>query len=181
MKQSTFATHKALDISTQNDTFDTLYKKYVKKVFQKCLSMTKDTTDAEDCTQEIFLKAYSNLKHFKNKSNLSTWLYSIAHNYCLDHVRIKKRFTVEQLSPEIESSLEETDERKPIDDRFKQLDLILNRLPADEVGLLRLKYEQNLSIQQLSHRFHVSESAIKMRLKRSREKIKALYAHHYQL
>lgn len=157
-----------------NEAFDVLYKKYVKKVFQKCLSVTKDAVAAEDCTQDIFLKAFTNLRAFRNQSQLSTWLYSIAHNYCLDRIRLDKRLVTERMSPEVDAEMDDTDPEESINEQKLLLQALLLQLPAEEVKLLRLRYEQNLSIRQLSRRLELSESAIKMRLKRSREKIRAL-------
>ncbi|WP_080059862.1 RNA polymerase sigma factor [Spirosoma aerolatum] len=173
MKQS-IAIHKSQLPVSSNDAFDNLYKKYVKKVFQKCLSVTNDVEAAEDCTQDIFLKAFTHLKAFRNQSRLSTWLYSIAHNYCQDRIRLEKRLATERMTPGMDVRSDETNAQESVDEQILQLENLLQQLPNEEATLLRLKYEQNLSIQQLSRRFHLSESAIKMRLKRSREKLRAL-------
>lgn len=173
MKES-IAVNKSYLLATHNDAFDVLYKKYVKKVFQKCLSVTQNVDAAEDCTQDIFLKAFTNLKAFRNQSQLSTWLYSIAHNYCLDRIRLDKRLVTERMSPEVDAEMDDTDPEESINEQKLLLQALLQQLPAEEVKLLRLRYEQNLSISQLSRRLELSESAIKMRLKRSREKIRAL-------
>ncbi|GAB4033278.1 RNA polymerase sigma factor [Spirosoma gilvum] len=173
MKQS-IATHKSQLPVSSIDDFDTLYKKYVKKVFQKCLSVTNDVAAAEDCTQDIFLKAFTHRQSFRNHSRMSTWLYSIAHNYCMDRIRIDNRLVTERLTPVIDTVVDEPNPQEVIDEQSRQLQVLLQQLPEDDATLLRLKYEQNMSIQQLSHRFRLSESAVKMRLKRSREKIRAL-------
>ena len=60
--------------------FDALYKRYVGKVYKRCLSMTKDSEQAQDFTQDIFLKVFSKLEAFQQRSTFSTWLYSIAYN-----------------------------------------------------------------------------------------------------
>jgi len=120
------------------------------------------------------MKVFANFKAFRNQSQLSTWLYSIAHNYCLDRIRLDKRLVMERMTPEVDAELDDTDPEEGIAEQKRLLQALLEQLPDEEATLLRLKYEQNLSIAQLSHRLQLSESAIKMRLKRSREKIRAL-------
>eukprot|EP01031_Cornospumella_fuschlensis_P015460 gene15460-18893_t len=61
--------------SQPNQCFETLYNRYVNKVYRRCLSMTKDSEKAEDFTQDIFLKVFSKLDAFQERSTFSTWLY----------------------------------------------------------------------------------------------------------
>ncbi|WP_338868570.1 RNA polymerase sigma factor [Spirosoma sp. SC4-14] len=159
-------------------SFETIYKQYVRKVYQKCLSMTKDSTAAQDYTQDIFLKAFAKLDSFKNQASFSTWLYSIAHNYCLDQIRLTTRSATERLE-EQEYAIGPDDKLESTDYKLQQLERLLDQLSADEVMLLRLKHEHGLSIKQLSQRYELSESAIKMRLKRSRDKLISLYRNQY--
>ncbi|WP_317046713.1 RNA polymerase sigma factor [Spirosoma pollinicola] len=57
--------------------FEALYNRYVKKVYRRCLSMTKDPLKAEDFTHDIFLKVFNKLDAFQQRSSFSTWLYTI--------------------------------------------------------------------------------------------------------
>ncbi|WP_338876634.1 sigma-70 family RNA polymerase sigma factor [Spirosoma sp. SC4-14] len=161
--------------NVSTDTFDLLYKQYVKKVFQKCLSMTKDSDTAQDYTQEIFLKAFTKLNSFQSRSTFSTWLFSITHNYCLDQLRINSRYVLEDLSDDLVSQLKETEYQQSADYKLQQLENLLAQLSAEEVMLLRLKHEQNMSVKELSKHYQLTESAVKMRLKRSRDKLIAIY------
>lgn len=56
-----------------------------------CLSMLNNNTDAEEATQDIFVKAYQSLDKFKGGSSFSTWLYRITANHCLDILRWRNR------------------------------------------------------------------------------------------
>ncbi|QIP13770.1 RNA polymerase sigma factor [Spirosoma aureum] len=153
------------------DDFETLYRQYAEKVFQKCLSMTRDSDAAQDFTQEIFMRVFNKLDTFKQKSAPSTWLYSIAHNYCLDQIRIGKRMSLQEL-PEGMELAEEVVVSDEV--QLQALDQLMEDLPAQEATLLRLKYEHGLSINQISQQLNIAESAIKMRLKRSRDKLNRL-------
>lgn len=74
--------------------FEELISLYEKKVFNYCYRMTNSREDAEDLTQEVFLKVYRSLPSFKGNSQFSTWLYRIAHNICIDKFRKQKAVVV---------------------------------------------------------------------------------------
>ena len=156
------------------DSFEAIYNRYVGKVYQKCLSMTKDPETSKDFTQDIFIKVFVKLKTFENRSSFSTWLYSVAHNYCLDQLRLRKRMQVELLSDAAINKAAESDQSTAT--QWHIMECMMNDLPAQEATLLRLKYEQGLSIKAISEQFHLSESAIKMRLLRTRDKLQVLCA-----
>ncbi|GAB4011268.1 RNA polymerase sigma factor [Spirosoma sp. KCTC 42546] len=154
------------------NSFEAIYNRYVGKVYQKCLSMTKDPETSKDFTQDIFIKVFVKLKTFQNRSSFSTWLYSVAHNHCLDQLRLRKRMQVELLSDSTINSVAESDQSTA--SQWHIMECMMNDLPAQEVTLLRLKYEQGLSIKAISEQFHLSESAIKMRLLRTRDKLQTM-------
>lgn len=70
--------------------FEELVLRYEKKIYNYCYRMTNNEQDAEDLTQEVFIKVYKNLKSFKGNSHFSTWVYRIAHNICIDRYRRMK-------------------------------------------------------------------------------------------
>ncbi len=165
----------AESISDQSPPFDLLYEQYVNKVYRKCLAITKDSNTAQDYTHDIFVKVLLKLESFQNRSSFSTWLYSIAHNHCLDQIRIQKRLSPESLTEQIALSLPEVQSSGSLDERMQNLESVLTELPAEDVQLLRFKHELGLSIQTLSKQFNLTPSAVKMRLKRTRDKIQLLY------
>ena len=159
--------------------FETLYNRYVGKVYRRCLSMTKDSEQAHDFTHDIFLKVFDKLTAFQERSSFSTWLYSIAYNYCSDQLRIAKRLNF--------SSIEEGVKHEPVDSHDAQLheetiQLVkraMETLSSKEQDLLRLKYEDGLSIDTIAQTYDLNTSTVKMRLKRSRDKIHQLCAQQY--
>ncbi|WP_026308799.1 RNA polymerase sigma factor [Spirosoma spitsbergense] len=162
-----------------NQCFEILYKRYVGKVYQRCLSMTHDTEKAEDFTHDIFIKVFNKLEAFEQRSSFSTWLYSVSFNYCADQLRIAKRFSTTSLDFN-----NEWDKADSLDDQLHEETLQLMQqamtsLSAKERSLLRLKYEDGLSIDEIAQTLDLSPSAVKMRLKRSRDKIQSLCEHHF--
>ncbi|MCK8491509.1 MULTISPECIES: RNA polymerase sigma factor [Spirosoma] len=179
MKQLTDEELVRLYIETQKNTyFERLYERYCDKVYRKCLSFTKDSQQAEDLTHDIFLKLVIKIGSFKEQSRFSTWLYSITYNYCTDHVRAPHRRS--------EIYMDEGWERLEVDNsddglaelaelEAQQLKKAMEHLDPTEQSLLLMKYQDDVSIRELADMHGTTESAIKMRLKRTRDKLRKYY------
>jgi len=72
-------------------TFELLYEKHAKQVYNLALQYVQNVNDAEEITQDVFLSAHKSLDKFRNESNHSTWLYRITINKSLDFLKAKKR------------------------------------------------------------------------------------------
>jgi len=70
--------------------YNTLLNDYQQKVFATCISFIPNKEDAEDVAQEVFLEVFKSVKKFKRNSKLSTWIYKITTNKCLEFIRKKK-------------------------------------------------------------------------------------------
>ena len=165
-------------IQTQrNAFFEEIYHRYADKVYRKCLSFTKDPARAEDFTHDIFLKLILKLGTYKENARFSTWLYSITYNYCMDQLRIYKKrnevYTDEELDISDDTDLDLAFEDQDVE--TKRLTNALDRLHTEEKSILMMKYQDDLSIREIAEVFHITESAAKMRLLRSREKLRARY------
>ncbi|HBK89503.1 MAG: RNA polymerase sigma factor [Cyclobacteriaceae bacterium] len=159
-----------------------LYNRYYKKVFNKCYSFTRKQDEAFDLAQEALMKAFDHIGSFKGESSFSTWLYTITHRHCLASLKKQGRFQFHTLE---ENTMAEDDVREvsPLaeeaSERAEQeliMYSLINALPEKERTLLNLKYLQGESVENLQSQLNISGSAIKMRLKRSREKLNMLYA-----
>ena len=167
-----------LYVETQRNTyFERLYERYCDKVYRKCLSFTKDPARAEDMTHDIFLKLVVKLSSFREQSKFSTWLYSITYNHCTDQLRHhNQRHEVymddnwERLDVESDDGLADLAEMEAV-----QLGRALQQLAPDEQTLLLMKYQDDISIRDIATISGLTESAVKMRLKRSRDKLRKNY------
>jgi RNA polymerase sigma-70 factor (ECF subfamily) len=161
------------------DALGELYYRYYKKVFQKCVSLIKDHDEAFDLAQEALMKAFDNLKKFRGDSSFSTWLYIIVHRYCLEALRKRnKRFALNSelgLGEDIEDLIEGNTMSQDQSDTENIMFSLINNLPENERELLLLKYSKGESIDSLHSMYHISSSAVKMRLKRSKKKLNQLY------
>jgi RNA polymerase sigma-70 factor, ECF subfamily len=163
-------------LNGDNDSFGILYNRYYSKVYSKCFSFSRNGDDAFDMTQEILLKAICNLSSFGGKSKFSTWLYSIATNYCITQTNKKNKLYHEDIRAAHQTLAEKMDE-EDYEERVKwetleaRMDEYLLLLSEEERQLLVLKYRQNYSVKDLQNEFDLSASAIKMRLLRARTKM----------
>jgi RNA polymerase sigma factor (sigma-70 family) len=183
--RSDYARHNYTDeelvklfVETQeNRYFEKLYERYSEKVYHKCLSFVKDSAKAEDLTHDIFLKLIFKLGTFKEDAKFSTWLYSITYNHCMDQLRSnKKRGEVLQEEPiEVPDDIDLNNLFDGEDVQLKNLKTALDQLSVDEKGVLFMKYMDDMSIRDIAGIFNVTESAIKMRLLRSRDKLRKKY------
>lgn len=149
--------------------FGELYERHYKMVYHRCRQVCKDDVVAFDLSQEVMLKAFNHLNEFRGNSLFKTWIYTIASRHCFSYLhKVKPGVAVtEQMADEM---ADEHDE-----DQHSMMLTLINRLPKDEKQLLLRKYETGESIEDLEKELNLSASAIKMRLKRSREKLNMVY------
>ena len=81
---------KQIQLRRDDKLFATLLRKYENKVYNFCVRFLGNDFDASDCTQEIFIRVFENLSHFRFKATFSTWLYRIMVNCCKDMIRSGK-------------------------------------------------------------------------------------------
>lgn len=154
--------------------FDLLYKRYKDKVYGKCLSMLDDIESSQDAVQDIFLKVLLNLATFKKDSRFSTWLYSITYNHCIDVIRKDGKLNVEAIDErkhnETLPDISDIEDQKLLQIKVDRLDTVLNTISVRDKSILLMKYQGDLSIKEISDIIGKSESAVKMTLKRAKEK-----------
>lgn len=172
-------------LASQNvNYFNILYDRYSKKVFGKCYSLLKSEAKAEDAAQEIFVKVLLNLSKFSGKSKFSTWLYSITYNFCIDTIRKNKKnigVLVEDIGiygDHVEDEIEDSELMEKDVFRLKE---VLNAIPAGDKAILLMKYQDEFSIKEICNIIDKSESAVKMKIKRAKEKFKRTYDQLYDI
>lgn len=170
-----------LYLETQRDDyFDILYHKYSPKVYAKCISLLKDEYLAQDAVQEIFMKVLMTLSSFSYRSSFSTWIYTVTYNFCIDQIRKTQKVALETEDkiPHLADQAEIADSVlfELQYDRFKH---IFSLLPVIEQTMLLMKYQDDTSIKEIAEIQNKTESAVKMQLKRIKEKFMKLYQEIY--
>lgn len=152
--------------------FNQLYNRHLQQVIRQCAGFTNNRETAEDLAQEIFVKVHERLHKFEGKALFSTWLYQVTRNVCLDHLR-KDRHRRQHENHEIPKEyLLEMFEEDPEDMTDSPLLHFLASLPLLEKNILMMKYGFEWPIEEIAIFMDMSEGAIKMRLKRAKEKLK---------
>ncbi|TMM29406.1 sigma-70 family RNA polymerase sigma factor [Polaribacter aestuariivivens] len=157
------------------NAFSELINTYKDLVFSLAIKMTKNREEAEEISQDTFVKAYKNLSKFKGDSKFSTWLYRITYHTCLDALKKNKKHTNSFELNEITLNLIQTTdnalqtlERK---ERTKIMDKCLLQLPEEERSILWLFYYKELSLKEIIEVTSLSEANIKVKLHRGRKKL----------
>lgn len=165
-----------------NSFFGELYDRYADKVYGKCIQMVRDTDLAQDLAQDILVKAFLKLNTFKGNSNFGTWLYQVSYTHCIDYIRKNKKIFKEELEEDRFLHLEddgleydEIHDKILLEMKYEHVQKILYEIKAEERSLILQKYQDNLSIAELAEIYGASQSAIKMKLKRTRDKIRERY------
>lgn len=160
--------------SQPNQCFETLYTRYINKVYRHCLSVVQDSDKAQDFTHDIFLRVFDKLDAFQQRSTFSTWLYSICYNYCSDQLKLAKRLQTSSLNNELKQNIPEPQEANLHEETLQRVSQALDKLSDEDRMLLKLKYECGMSLEEIAQLYALKLSAVKMRLKRSREKVQRL-------
>ena len=107
--------------------FNEIVLRYKSKVYNYVRRMVPGTLDAEDLTQETFVRAYLSIHSFQSRASLNTWLFRIATNLCIDHSRKNKKFQGMTSSLSQENDEDEESERDIPDVAFDPQRLLLNK------------------------------------------------------
>lgn len=165
-------------INGDANAFAYLVDTYKNMVFSLAFKMTKNREEAEEISQDSFIKAYKNLKNFKGDSKFSTWLYRIAYHASLDAIKKNKNnnntleineITFNQIKS-VDTILEGI-ERK---ERSKIMNDCLLKLPEDERSIIWMFYYDELSLKEIIEVTQFSEANIKVKLHRARKKLLAI-------
>ena len=166
-------------VKTKNPLlFEILYDRYSKTVYNKCYSFVKTDDEAQDLTQDVFIKLFIKLASFKGTSKFSSWMYAFTYNLCVNYVnrdtekKIKKNAV---LVEEYDHLLVETDDYNLFQLKVDKLQKIMEIIAVEDKMILLLKYQDDLSIKELSNVLHIGESAVKMRLKRAKSRVIKMY------
>jgi RNA polymerase sigma-70 factor (ECF subfamily) len=143
--------------------------------------MLKDIEMAEDATQEIFVKILLSLSKFSGKSKFSTWLYSITYNFCIDLIRKEKKDITQSYGDYTKFEIEDDSafDAEIMETNVYRLKDVMTELSAEDNGILLMKYQDELSIREISEVLNKTESAVKMKILRAKERFMKIYKTKY--
>jgi RNA polymerase sigma-70 factor (ECF subfamily) len=169
-------------VSLKSEFDPKLFSEFIERhrstIIKKCQGYVKTREEAEDLSQDILIKLYLQLHTFKKDSKFTTWLHSIIHNQCIDYIRRNRKNLHEQITDKLSDEVSELidfDEELPQDLTEEILNELLDQISPEGKLILLLKYKEKKSLREIQTALNISESAVKMRLKRAKEKINKLY------
>jgi RNA polymerase sigma factor (sigma-70 family) len=163
---------------TLNYGFNLLVRSYQQRVYWHVRKMLIDHDDADDITQEIFIKVYKNLSSFREDSQLYTWIYRIATNECLNFLqRKKKRFflPIGDVSKELLGKLASSAQVTGDEIQLKLQQAILT-LPDKQRMVFNMKYFDDMSYEVISEITGTSVGALKASYHHAVKKIEDFFS-----
>ena len=165
------------------DGFEALVRRYQRPITGYIFRMLGDYEASLDVSQEVFIKVYNSLYRYSSDYKFSTWLYRIAHNAAIDHMR---RNSVAQQSLETENAdgtyqLQiECPKPTPEQDRERsewrvEIETVVKRLPAAYRELILLRHSQDLSYDEIAEVTGLPLGTVKNRLFRAREMMREIF------
>nr|WP_233150270.1 RNA polymerase sigma factor [Pontibacter sp. BT310] len=143
--------------------FNQLVRKYQQKIYWHIRKMVIDHEDADDLTQEVFLKVWKNLENFRQDAQLYTWLYRIATNECLTFLSSKKRkffLPINDVAAELAEKID-TSVNISGDEIQLKLQKALLKLPDKQRLVFNMKYYDDLKYEEISEILGTSVGALK--------------------
>ena len=154
--------------------FEAIYERYERKVYGRCMIILKDSEEAQDVMQEVFVKVYFKLDGFRGDAKFGTWIHRVTTNSCLNWINKKSYSSEVVIDEEIEDLIMHTTEdplKKLLESSQKEL--IKNTLEAldhNDTIMILMKYADGISMIEIAEQFGIKEGAMKVRLFRARKK-----------
>jgi len=164
--------------------FETLVARYQTRLFRFICRYTKEAEDARDLTQDVFVKVYGALDSFDPKYRFSTWLFRIAGNAAIDHLRRRRtRILPLELPADEEGETRSLEPREPRPDPFEELtrqrlrsviDAAIEKLPDDYRELISLRHYGELPYEEIAELKGMPLGTVKNKLFRARQALRDL-------
>ena len=164
-------------LNGKTEQYEYFLDRYGQQVFVLVDRIVSCQEDAEELTQDVFLKAFQQLSSFKAESSFSTWIYRIATNLAISAVR-KKRNDVLRLDDSVFANLSDTQVDEALEDeseeQVERLQQAMNQLEADERALITLYYLEEKPLVEVAFILGLTEGNAKVKLHRIRKKLYVL-------
>ena len=170
-------------IAGGEDNFEELVRRYQRPIVGYVFRMLGDYESALDVTQEVFIKIYNSLERYSSEYKFSTWIYRIAHNAAIDHMR-RNSVTPQSLETEsadgtyqlqIESSDPTPEQDRERSEWRTQIDSVVKCLPTAYRDLILLRHSQDMSYDEIAEVTGLPLGTVKNRLFRAREMMRDIF------
>lgn len=167
------------------EAFEKLIIAHEKIVYNIALRMLKNTCDAEDASQEVFIKVYKSLKRFDGKSAFSTWIYRITVNTCIDIIRKHSNQNTVSIDEEIETnehsvkkqfqdSSPTPEETALSSEKASEVHKALQKLSSEHRTIITLRDIEGFSYSEISDITQMPVGTVKSRISRARSQLQTI-------
>lgn len=174
------------------EAFEIIIEKYQQQIFNIAFRMMGNYDDASDSAQNAIIKIFKNLKNFEGKSKLSTWIYRIVTNTCLDELRKKSRQNIisinqshddKNLGKEIQIEDKGNSPQDHVEKNEMQKVILnaLEKMSPDHKAVIVLRDIKGLSYEEIARIVECNEGTVKSRINRARKSLKKALEHHREL
>lgn len=170
---------KLRENSTREAAFGTLVSTYQERLYWHIRGMVMIHEDADDVLQNTFIKVFRHIDSFKGESKLYTWMYRIATNEALTHLKKSNRM-IEQSIDKVDTVLNQRLKADPYFDSARAQDNlieILSTLPQQQRIIFSMKYFQNLKLKEIAEALDLSLGGVKSSYHLAQKKIKNRLSH----
>jgi len=170
-------------LTGEKEVFNKIVNRYLKLIYNFVYRLIGNEKNAEDVTQEIFLKVWKNIKEFDLKKSFKTWIFTIAKNTCIDYLRKRKDIPMSAFDNDdggnvIEDNL--TDNEPKADEIFevaqnkKNIENIINKLTIVQKEVIILKYINGMSLSETAEIMDIPINTAKSHHRRALSRMKDL-------
>ena len=156
-----------------DDAFSEIVERYQRPVYNLCYRLLGNHGDAEDASQEAFMKAYKGLKKYDPQRPFMSWMLAIAYNQCVDQLRRKRINWVG-----LEALFDRSDQQSPSAEaaavasgEAEQVQEALSTLNTKDRAAVVLRYWYDYSYDEIAETLNLTNSAVKSRLHRARSEL----------
>jgi RNA polymerase sigma-70 factor (ECF subfamily) len=159
-------------IEGDKEAFVSLANRYLKPIFNFTYRLTGNRHDAEDITQEVFVKIWKNAKQFRPEKKFKTWIFAIAKNACLDFFKKKRTVSLDTLGKTLRDDSPLPAEGIDKSTKAKALQIALEKLPENYKIILLLHFNEDLTFREIAEIMEEPLNTIKSRHLRALKMIK---------
>lgn len=161
----------------QEKEFREIYTIYSPKIHRLCLGYTGDTMLADDLLQEVFIKVWQHYDKFRNESKISTWIYRIAMNTCLQHLRSdksKNKVAIDKVGIKHQEESEEKEQQ------IQLLYKCISELSEADRLIITLILEE-VPYQEIAEAASISEGNLRVKIHRIKQQLSTIYSKYERL
>ena len=158
-------------LNGEKEVYELMVKKYQSMVIALAMSITSSIDDAKDIAQESFVRAYLKLSKFNSNLNFKSWIMRIAYNCSIDHIRKRKSF-LKYFNFKVDQGLNEEMKKYKLVSDSEIFSPHIKKLKPRERAILLMRYDQNLSTNEIGEILSCSPKTIRVHIFNARNKLK---------